>query len=135
MSGVFSCSLFDGAEEALQAVKNRGSRQSVLSATDQGNLDIMMNTYGVLAHLDSAYGIADKLAHSKLQRGKELIRISGVDPLKTVMVGDTDHDYEVAQGLGIQSILVTHGHQSLNRLSKTRATIYDSSLRELRPGK
>jgi phosphoglycolate phosphatase len=42
------------------------------------------------------------------------------------MVGDTLHDFEVAQHAGIQCILVASGHQSRQRLEKSRAPVVGS---------
>ena len=46
----------------------------------------------------------------------ELIANSGVDQKDTIMIGDTEHDKEVADALGIDLILVDHGHQCPTRL-------------------
>ena len=46
------------------------------------------------------------------------MRHIGVKPEKTIMIGDTDHDLEVAEALGIELILVDHGHQCATRLRK-----------------
>ena len=35
---------------------------------------------------------------------------------KIILIGDTDHDYEVAQNLKIDCLLISHGHQSNKRL-------------------
>jgi phosphoglycolate phosphatase len=43
---------------------------------------------------------------------------SGVDPNRTVLVGDTDHDVEVAQAMGVHCLLVPSGHQSHARLAR-----------------
>jgi phosphoglycolate phosphatase len=46
------------------------------------------------------------------------------------MIGDTNHDFEVARELGINCILVADGHQSFERLKETGAEVA-SSLDEL----
>jgi len=43
-----------------------------------------------------------------------------------VLVGDTDHDVEVAQALGVKCLLVASGHQSPERLSRTGAAVLPS---------
>ena len=47
------------------------------------------------------------------------------------MIGDTNHDFEVARELGIRCILVADGHQSEERLKETGAEVV-SSLSELK---
>ena len=84
-----------------------------------------MTTFALEPYFDFVYGIEDKLAASKLHRGHDLIRASGVAPGKTILIGDTDHDLEVAQALGISVVLVTHGHQSTERLRRIHQNVVD----------
>jgi phosphoglycolate phosphatase len=63
------------------------------------------------------FGIEDNRASSKLERGKQLMALSHIPRKDTILVGDTDHDLEVGNALGIEVILVDHGHQSFERLS------------------
>ena len=42
------------------------------------------------------------------------------------MVGDTVHDFEVAQNIGCDCILVARGHNSKERLLSTGAVVLDS---------
>ena len=43
-----------------------------------------------------------------------------------VLVGDTDHDYEVATNLGIDCILISHGHQSRTRLNNLNSQVIEN---------
>ena len=71
--------------------------------------------YGNL--FDHVYGIDNKLAASKIERGKELLRVAAVPAANTVLIGDTLHDLEVGEILGIDVILLSHGHNCHKRLS------------------
>ena len=62
------------------------------------------------------FGIDNKFAASKIERGHELIRLSKISKKETVIIGDTLHDLEVARALGIDTILISHGHQCPTRL-------------------
>ena len=53
-----------------------------------------------------------------------------MNPAETVLVGDTDHDYEVAQLIGAGCILIDSGNQSRTVLEKCGVPIIHS-LREL----
>jgi phosphoglycolate phosphatase len=125
MGGVFSCGLMDGAEDFLRLVKSTGRTQSVLSASDQDSLDKMITHFNLRPHLDHVFGIPDRLAASKVQRGRELIEHSGIDARDTVLFGDTDHDLEVGETLGARVVLVAHGHQSAVRLRKIHHTVIE----------
>lgn len=118
MEGIFDCPLNPGVLEILSEVKNKNKLQSILSASDQENLDRMITAFQLRPFVDHVFGIADKFAASKVTRGFELIAASNVPVTKTVLVGDTDHDLEVGKALGISVILLSHGHQSKERLDK-----------------
>ena len=45
-----------------------------------------------------------------------------------IMIGDTNHDNEVALSLNIPCILFSNGHYSKQRLQKTNSIIIDSLL-------
>ncbi len=128
MQGVLDCPLVDGAPQLLEKIKSSGKTQSILSASDQQSLDRMIAHFQLAPHLDHVFGIADKFAASKVYRGRELLKVSGVAPEQTVLVGDTDHDLEVGQSLGIDVILVAHGHQEQAKLRRLHHTVIDVSV-------
>jgi phosphoglycolate phosphatase len=111
MDGFSNCMPFQKIEETLVKVREDGRTQSVLSATDQVSLDKMIKHFNFLDHFDFVYGIDNKLAASKVGRGKELINNSQIAKDETVLIGDTIHDLEVGEELGIDVVLITHGHQ------------------------
>ena len=43
---------------------------------------------------------------------KKIVKELNLDLSKTLMIGDTIHDFEVANELGVQCLLVANGHQS-----------------------
>jgi phosphoglycolate phosphatase len=53
---------------------------------------------------------------SKLHLGQDLIRRLGVGKQGAMVVGDTEHDYEVARAMDADCILIANGHQSKTRL-------------------
>jgi phosphoglycolate phosphatase len=115
MDGVLSVPLVNGMEAELRRLKSLGIRQSVLSAAEQADLDSMVRHFGLADVFERVYGIEDRLAASKVGRGRELLALLGARPERTVIVGDTLHDLEVAEALGIRAILVGHGHQCASR--------------------
>ncbi|MBY0316094.1 MAG: HAD hydrolase-like protein [Bdellovibrionales bacterium] len=119
-----SCELFPESRHWLEHVKSSGRSQSILSATDQDSLNQMMEHYGLLPLLDHIYGIGDKFAATKVHRGKELMEKTNMEPRKTLLIGDTDHDLEVGQAMGVDVLLVTHGHQCVKKLQSLHHFTY-----------
>jgi phosphoglycolate phosphatase len=94
----------------------RGIRHSVLSASDQNHLKVQLQDYGVLKHFDFTFGIQDHYAGGKIHRGRELVEQLQVDVKDLLLIGDTNHDLEVGDALGVDVLLIAHGHQSVSRL-------------------
>ena len=92
--------------------------QSILSAAPEQALIEGVEKFGLLNCFNHIYGLDNLHAASKTQRGHELIQTAGIPAAKTVLIGDTDHDLEVAEELGIDLILIARGHQSFERLQK-----------------
>jgi len=70
------CRPFHSMPAILSSLSTNGQVQSVLSATDQVNLDKMVDHFGFGDYFDFVYGIDNKIAASKLQRGFEIGRES-----------------------------------------------------------
>ena len=75
---------------------------------------------------DGVYGLADQKGASKTLRAQELARDFDIDSLGAVFIGDTDHDAEVAEALGLSVALISTGHQSTERLRATGYRVYES---------
>lgn len=122
-SGVENSPLHPAAREVLQFFREQGSRQLVLSAMKQSMLEKTLKLKEIFSFFEAVAGLNDHYAVSKIERGKQLIREFGIKTENTWMIGDTDHDYEVANALGIKCILISDGHQSEERLKKTGASV------------
>jgi len=125
MIGVEKCQPFQRIHEILVEVKTAGKKQSILSATDQENLEKLILHFGYADLFDSVFGIDNKFADSKTERGKELIKESTHEKQDIIMIGDTLHDLEVAEKLGIDVVLVTHGHQCQSILNAKHHAVVD----------
>lgn len=106
------CVLREGALESLQLFRDAGWRQVVLSASKLDNLLAQMRRYDVLPFFDAVLGLDHIYATSKVDIGREWLRVQQVNPADCVMIGDTLHDAEVAQALSCRCILASGGHQA-----------------------
>ena len=128
--GLKNCRLHGGAIETLQRFKSIKLRQFVLSAMEEEMLRSMIKHLGIDGYFDGVYGLAHLEGDSKLSRGRDLLRDFDIDPSAALLIGDTDHDAEVADALHLSAALVSRGHQSHERLRRTNHAVY-SSYREL----
>jgi len=122
-NGVKNCNLHQSAVKVLDFFKNAGKRQFVLSAMKQNMLQETLGHQNILQYFEGIAGLNDHYAASKIERGEQLIESHQIQKEKAVMIGDTIHDYEVAEKLGITCILIANGHQSKERLESTGAFV------------
>ncbi len=121
--GLHTCALWPGARETLEFVHMSGKMQSLLSASEHNVLQASVAQFGLQDLFHHVVGIPDKKAGSKVERGRELIRRVNLPLEATIMIGDTDHDLEVGTALGIDVILVEHGHQDSARLKAVHSRV------------
>ncbi len=130
-NGVVKCSLQPSAIEILNYYKEKNVRQFILSAMEQNMLEKTLKQNSIFDFFEGVFGLDNHYAASKIERGKQLIEQFNLKQKDIWMVGDTTHDFEVAENLGINCILVAGGHQSGNRLGNTGATVV-SNLSDLK---
>ena len=106
------------ARRILDGLRGRGCGLSILSACESVMLKRMMEERGILDRFAHVYGRDDFQAHSKVDLGRTLLADTGITPESALLVGDTTHDFEVAQALGVRCLLMTGGHQSEARLRR-----------------
>lgn len=125
-SGVKNCSLHHSANDILSYFQQKGIRQFVLSAMKQNMLEDTLKHQNIFHFFEGVAGLHDHYAVSKIERGEQLISEFNIEKECTWIIGDTIHDYEVAENLGLNCILIADGHQSEERLKSTNATILKS---------
>ena len=119
------CMLYDGVIETLDYLRKKGLKLYILSASKQSILDEQCEYYNLTPHFDNIIGIKTIYANSKEDVAKEFIYNLDIDKSEALFIGDTLHDNEVANIVGINSILVACGHQSRNVLSRANTKIID----------
>jgi phosphoglycolate phosphatase len=109
-----SIGLYGDAVPTLEHARLKGIAQVILSASAQENLLAQLAPYGIGYYFSETLGISDIYARSKLDVGRAYIARTEI--ARAVLIGDTVHDYEVAEALGVDCLLVARGHQSRERL-------------------
>ena len=123
---VANCTLHSEAFLVLDHIKNKKIKQFVLSAMQEDMLEQTLIEQKIFDYFEGIAGLNHHYATSKIERGEELIRKYRINKELTIMIGDTIHDYEVAEQLGIRCILIANGHQSAERLKSTGATVIEN---------
>lgn len=115
--------LFPKVSETLAQIKSMGINQYVLSAMQEPFLRKTLKELDIASYFKEMAGIQDHYAKGKIERGIKLFESNNINPKESLLIGDTLHDKEVAESLGIKSILIANGHQSEKRLKKQTDTV------------
>jgi phosphoglycolate phosphatase len=115
----FDAFLFTQIELVLDKLSKIGITHSILSAQNQKILTETVTHYQLQDKFVGINGLDNHYAHSKVNIGKAWIATLSYNPAEVVMIGDTVHDFEVAQAMGTDCILISNGHNSKKRLKKT----------------
>ena len=124
------CSLTDGAAEALEYFKKCGARQVIVSSSNNALLCRNAEKYGVIGYFDALLGSQDFYAGSKIERAADYLQKSGAKRNEVLVVGDLEHDAEMAAELGADCVLLTSGHEHPERLKNAKVPLI-SNLFEL----
>ncbi len=122
----YECSLFFNVPEVLTEFKNNGLTQSILSLHPHDSLKELIHYYKIQEHFIELVGANNLRGESKIDQGKAKVQRLSIDPSEIVVVGDTVHDYEVAEAIGASCILLSHGYHSKDRLRSCNTPIADS---------
>ncbi|MES3037341.1 MAG: HAD family hydrolase [Bdellovibrionota bacterium] len=116
MEGFKLLPLVPAMQSILFEFYHLGKTQSVLSASSQHDLEEMIEHFDLGSIFAHVYGVDNKYGSSKIERGIQLLEESGISKSDTVIIGDTLHDLEVGEALGIDVVLLAHGHQCGQKL-------------------
>ena len=122
--GSDSAAMYQGAEYVLRTIQNFQISQIILSASAQSNLEMQLKPFGIRRYFDEILGISDIFAKSKLKIGMDYLSRNSVR--RGILVGDTTHDFEVSQSMGIECVLIAHGHQSREKLVQCNVPVFDN---------
>ncbi len=121
--GYRGCRLYPNTIETLAYLKNKGIKLICLSATEIHMLKEQLDYFNITDYFDSILGISDIYAKSKEAIALDYVEKHNINKSKTILVGDTLHDYECAHKMGIEAILTYSGHQAIDVLEVANSTI------------
>ncbi len=122
----FEPKLFDDTVPTLNTLKQLGCSHSVLSAQNVVTLKKSISHYQLDGMFEYISGLKDHYAIGKVEQGKNLIKHMDYDSGQVAMIGDTEHDYEVAEAMGIKCFLMNRGHNSSKRLLSRQTEVFSS---------
>ncbi|MBU6260798.1 MAG: HAD-IA family hydrolase [Burkholderiales bacterium] len=123
--------LFPGTVEMLQALRARHHLLAVATGKSRSGLDDAL-AQAQLHRLFDATRTADETASKPDPRMlHELMREFGVDPNRTLMIGDTTHDLQLAANSGAAKVGVAYGAHDAEAFAPHAPLYVARSTREL----
>jgi phosphoglycolate phosphatase len=119
MKRLSECRLRPGTREVLAYGWRKGLNQYILSAMKHDTLNDLVTRFKLQTFFKDVVGLSDHHARGKIAIGRAWLDKQGLDRGTIVMIGDTVHDFEVAQALDIAFIPIHSGHHSRERLTAT----------------
>jgi phosphoglycolate phosphatase len=124
-------SLFDGVLPMLAALRERHHWLAVATGKSRRGLDDVLR-------MEELHGVFDGSRTADETAGKpdprmlhELMREFGTEPERTLMIGDTTHDLQMALNTGCPSVAVSYGAHDTAGFEALRPQAVVHSVREL----
>jgi phosphoglycolate phosphatase len=102
-------SLFSGALDMLNALKTRNHLLSVATGKSRSGLNEALNSVQLKGLFDATRTADETTSKPHPQMLLELMAELGVPPERTLMIGDTTHDLQLAVNAGCASVGVSYG--------------------------
>lgn len=129
----YEAEIFEDMESLIRQLKFAGVRQMILSASEEKMLEKQVRFHDMDYLFTDILGAKDVYAKSKVDIALRWITENNIDCTGVLFVGDTVHDFEVAENIGCDCVLISQGHQSYNKLAETGAVVLEdvAQLRKL----
>jgi phosphoglycolate phosphatase len=123
--------LFRGAVALLQALKNRHHWLAVATGKSRRGLDEALRSTELHGLFDGSRTPDETASKPHPQMLLELMAEFGTEPQRTLMIGDTTHDLQMALNAGVPSIAVGYGAHGLQAFAQFPTRLVAHSVAEL----
>lgn len=108
--------LFEGVTELLSSLSDRGHYLAVATGKGRQGLDQAMSGTGVdeFFHVTRCADESRSKPHPQMM--EEIMSYLGVEPINTLMIGDTEYDLKMAHNARANSLAVSYGVHEKDRL-------------------
>ena len=101
--------LFDGVLQMLDALRERGHRLAVATGKSRRGLNEALRSVALRDRFDASRTADETFGKPHPRMLLELMEELDVPPERTLMIGDTTHDLQLAQNAGCASVGVSYG--------------------------
>jgi phosphoglycolate phosphatase len=123
--------LYDGVVEMLSDLHAKGVRLAVATGKARRGLDRVLDATGLRRWFEATRCADEGFAKPHPGMLLMLMDITGVEPQRALMVGDTTHDLELAANAGVDAVAVSYGAHDAALLGTRPAKARCASVQEL----
>ena len=124
-------SLFTGVLEMLAELKSRQHCLTVATGKSRNGLDEALQAVELKGMFDGSRTADETAGKPHPRMLNELMREFGVSPERTLMIGDTTHDLQMALNAGCPSVGVSYGAHAPDAFTVLNPRFVAHSVREL----
>ncbi|WP_367322704.1 HAD family hydrolase [Streptomyces sp. HUAS ZL42] len=122
-----TCRLTEGAADLLGGWRSAGRSQSLLSMYVHDELVPLVRGFGIEEHFVRVDGRTGPSGGSKAEHMvRHLAELAGVEPERTVVIGDAADDAVAARHVGAQAVLYTGGSHGRASLEEVGVPVVDT---------
>lgn len=123
--------LFAGVPELLAGLRERNHWLAVATGKSRHGLNEALRISGLAGSFDATRTADETRSKPHPQMLQELMREFGTDPERTLMIGDTTHDLQLAANAGTDAVAVAYGAHPPEQLGDLRPLTIAHSVPEL----
>jgi phosphoglycolate phosphatase len=123
--------LYGGVREMLGELRGKGKRLAVATGKARRGLDRALDATGLRPWFEATRCADEGFAKPHPDMLLMLMDITGVEPRRALMVGDTTHDLELAANAGVDAVAVSYGAHDASLLATRPARARCSTVSEL----
>lgn len=124
--------LYEGVRDMLAELHGRGKRLAVATGKARRGLDRALDATGLREWFEATRCADEGFAKPHPGMLLMLLDITGIEPHRALMVGDTTHDLELAANAGVDAVAVSYGAHPGELLATRPAVARCTSVDELR---
>lgn len=109
VSGEHQLVLFEGVLEALPKLRDAGYQMAVATGKARAGLNRMLELTGIGEFFDVTRTADEAFSKPHPAMLEYILDYTTVDPKRTLMIGDTTHDLQLAINAGTHGVALTHG--------------------------
>ncbi len=124
--------LFEGAADTIKTLHKRGFKLAVATGKGRRGLNLALEHCGLSPYFHATKTVNECFSKPHPQMLDELMDELIVRPERTLMIGDTSYDLQMASNAGVPAVAVTFGAQSRDKLNSYNSIAMFTQFSELR---